>query len=229
MSDNGSRNRAQIYDRLRTALSAGDSPEKRRTAVAERLAQRPKGLVPERSLKSAADLKAQFKSYLEGQSATVVEVASRADVPTAVAAYLRNHNLPQNVRAGADTYLDQLPWQTEPQLERLSGRAAAGDEVGLSHARSAVAETGTLVLGSGNDNPVTVTFLPENHIVVVEAGDIVGPYEDAWKKIRTVYGDRKMPRTVNFVSGPSRTGDIGGVLIMGAHGPRRMCVIIVNG
>jgi L-lactate dehydrogenase complex protein LldG len=228
MSQTNSDRRAQIFGRLKTSLSDGESLEQRRASVAERLAHRPRGLVPERARKPAAELKAMLTSYLEGQSATVIDVKSKADVPAAVAAYLRNNNLPQKLRAGADPYLDALPWETVPQLGRRDGRATATDEVGLTHAKSAVAETGTLVLGSGADNPVTVTFLPENHIVVVEARDIVGPYEDAWRKIRALYGDGKMPRTVNFVSGPSRTGDIGGVLIMGAHGPRRMCVIIVS-
>jgi L-lactate dehydrogenase complex protein LldG len=103
------------------------------------------------------------------------------------------------------------------------------DEAGLSHAAAAVAETGTLVLASGADNPVTLSYLPETHIVVVEDKDLVGGYEGAWEKIRARFGRRVMPRTVNFVSGPSRTADIGGQLVMGAHGPRRLCVILVRG
>lgn len=75
---------------------------------------------------------------------------------------------------------------------------------------AAIAETATLMLTSGADNPVTLTFLPENHIIVVEASDLVGPYEAALGKIRARYGQGNMPRTVNFVSGPSRTGDIVG-------------------
>jgi L-lactate dehydrogenase complex protein LldG len=99
----------------------------------------------------------------------------------------------------------------------------------LSHAAAAVAETGTLVLASGADNPVTITFLPETSIVVVGEEDLVGGYEGAWEKIRARFGKRAMPRTVNFVSGPSRTADIGGQLVMGAHGPRRLCVVLVRG
>jgi L-lactate dehydrogenase complex protein LldG len=111
----------------------------------------------------------------------------------------------------------------------MLGQAQPNDEVGLSHAIAAVAETGTLVLASGPDNPVTLNFLPETHIVVVEDKNIVGPYEDAWVKVRARFGDRLMPRTVNMISGPSRTADIGGKLVLGAHGPRRLCVIIAKG
>jgi L-lactate dehydrogenase complex protein LldG len=98
----------------------------------------------------------------------------------------------------------------------------------MSWAAAAVAETGTLVLASGPDNPVTITFVPETHIVVVGRSQVAGHYEDAWTAVRERFGDREMPRTVNFVSGPSRTADIGGKLVLGAHGPRRLCVVVVG-
>src|SRR5690606_20399938 len=142
--------------------------------------------------------------------------------------YLRSNNLPARIRVGGDAMLTQLPWGSEPHLEMLLGRAQSNDEVGLTHASAAVAETGTLVLTSGPDNPVTLNFLPETHIVVVEERDLVPAYEDAWDRVRARFGSDAMPRTVNFISGPSRTGDIGGRLVMGAHGPRRMCVIVVR-
>jgi L-lactate dehydrogenase complex protein LldG len=91
-----------------------------------------------------------------------------------------------------------------------------------------IAETGTLMLASGPDNPVTVTFLPETSIVVLRRDDLVGPYEAAFGQIRARYGRGAMPRTVNLVSGPSRTADVGGRLVTGAHGPRRFCVVIVG-
>jgi L-lactate dehydrogenase complex protein LldG len=156
-------------------------------------------------------------------------VEAADEVPTAVAHYLRSTNLPLRVRVGDDAYLDKLAWSREPALERQRGPAAADDEVGLAHAAAAVAETGTLVLASGADNPVTLGFLPDTSIVVVEEKDLVGGYEGAWQKIRARYGKGAMPRTVNFISGPSRTADIGGQLVMGAHGPRRLAVILVRG
>ncbi|MEM1307832.1 MAG: LUD domain-containing protein, partial [Pseudomonadota bacterium] len=80
----------------------------------------------------------------------------------------------------------------------------------------------------GDANPVTLNFLPETHIVLVDAETVVGPYEDAFDAVRARYGKHHMPRTLNMISGPSRTGDIGGRLVMGAHGPRRMLVIVVE-
>ncbi len=160
--------------------------------------------------------------------ATVVSVASEADVPGAVATYLRGANLPMRVRMGDDARLDGLPWSSQPALTCERGRAQPGDEVGLSHAAAGIAETGTLMMMSGADNPVTLNYLPETHVVVVKARDIAGNYEAAFDQVRAKLGRGGMPRTLNLISGPSRTGDIGGRLVMGAHGPRRMCVIIVE-
>jgi L-lactate dehydrogenase complex protein LldG len=89
-----------------------------------------------------------------------------------------------------------------------------------------VAETGTLVLASGPDNPVTLTFVPDTHVVVVEAQTIVGSYEEAVMRLLRELG--QLPRTLNLVSAPSRTGDIGGKIVMGAHGPRRLAVVLVG-
>ena len=224
----GTDGRNAVIFKIRKALGTYDSAA-RRSAVAERLGTPPPPLVPERAKRDKEQLRGLFRQYLEGQSATVVEAASAAEVPAAIARFLRSTNLPLRVRVGDDAYLDKLAWGSEPALERRKGPAVGDDEVGLSHATAAVAETGTLVLASGADNPVTLNYLPETHIVVVEDKDLVGGYEGAWDKIRARFGKRAMPRTVNFVSGPSRTADIGGQLVMGAHGPRRLCVILVRG
>ena len=121
-----------------------------------------------------------------------------------------------------------MPWDKEPALERKPGKAIGTDTAGLSHAMAGIAETGTLVLTSGPDNPTTLNYLPETHLVVVHAADIVGAYEDMWTRLRARYGLGQMPRAVNFISGPSRTADIEQQLVMGAHGPRRMLVMIVG-
>jgi L-lactate dehydrogenase complex protein LldG len=221
--------REEFYAKLKSSL-AGDkrAPGEREAAVAARLKSPPAHLKISRVSKTGEERRAQFKAYLEGQSARVIEVSDRTGVPAAVASYLRETNLPQRIRMGGDGYLAALPWSSVPALERASGAATPTDEASLSHAVAGVSETGTLVLTSGSDNPVTLTFLPETSIVVVEERDLVGGYEDVWPRIAEKFGAGRMPRTVNFVSGPSRTGDIGGKLVMGAHGPRRLCVIVVK-
>ncbi len=221
--------RDAILSKIRAGLGAKPGDGARRAIAEARIGAKARHLTPARVKdKSRAQLLGLFRGFLEREAATVVEVASRQDVPSAVAAYLRSNNLPARIRVGGDVRLTQLPWGSQPHLELLLGRAQPGDQVGLTHASAAVAETGTLVLASGPDNPVTLNFLPETHIIIVEERDLVPAYEDAWEAIRARFGDRAMPRTVNFISGSSRTGDVGGRLVMGAHGPQRMCVVVVR-
>ena len=98
----------------------------------------------------------------------------------------------------------------------------------MSHAFAAVAETGTLVLISGADNPTTLNFLPDVHIVVVDASDIAPDFETVMARLRERFGAGVMPRTVNMITGPSRSADIEQTLILGAHGPRKLHVIVVG-
>lgn len=221
--------RDAILSKIRAGVGAGANDGERRASVEGRLAVKARHLIPGRVKARTPDqLLALFRGFLERESATVVEVDSKPEIPSAIAGYLRANNLPARIRVGGDAMLTQLPWGSEPHLEMVLGRAQPKDEVGLSHATAAVAETGTLVMASGPDNPVTINFVPETHIVVVEQRDLVPAYEDAWDKIRARFSPNAMPRTVNFISGPSRTADVGGQLVMGAHGPRRMCVIVVR-
>ena len=94
----------------------------------------------------------------------------------------------------------------------------------------AFAETGTLMLTSDAARPSTLNFLPENHIVVLRVEQITGAYEEGWRFLRAAGGNGTvMPRTVNLITGPSRTGDIEQRIQLGAHGPRRLHIIIVDG
>ena len=89
-----------------------------------------------------------------------------------------------------------------------------------------MAETGTLMLPSGSETPSTLNFLPDTHVVVLKSRDVVGPYEEAWDRLRA--GGKTLPRTVNFVTGPSRTGDIEQTIYLGAHGPRHLHILLID-
>ena len=216
-----------ILGRIRRALEASDDDVERRVAVQRRLAHPSPGPIPKRTEGTRGELVAQLKTRLEALAATA-EIAPIAEIPTRVAEFLKNSNLPARIRSGADLLLSGLDWSKTPALTVEHGPADPKDEVSLTHAISAAAETGTLVFVSGADNPTTLNFLPETEIVVVRAEDVEGSYEATWGRIRALYGDRTMPRTVNWVSGPSRTGDIDQTIVLGAHGPRRLHVVIAE-
>lgn len=220
--------RADTLANIRRAIGITGSEAIRTAAVEDRLERAPKGLIPARGQVDGAARLALFKAQVEDKQASVEVVASVDEVPAAIARWLRDQNLPATIRMGSDPLLAAMPWSSTT-LE-VSGGPSVGDDLNaVSRAFAGVAETGTLVLRSGPDNPTTLNFLPDNHIVVVKAADVVGDYEAMWARLRKLHGKGEMPRTVNWITGPSRSGDIEQTLLLGAHGPRRLHVLVVEG
>ena len=221
--------RDSILSKIRSARQRGSDDTARRITVAMRLADHPTGIIPQRGQVEGAARVDLFVAQAEKVSSSVVRVATSADVPAAVAAYLRSKNLPQAIRRGGDARLSALPFDGEPQLTVSVGPSDGHDLAGLSQAIAGIAETGTVMLTSGPDNPTTLNFLPEHHLVVVDAADLVGDYETAFARLRAIHGEGVMPRAVNLVTGPSRSGDIEQTILLGAHGPRSLHLIVVEG
>ena len=205
----------------RSALSGAPADE-----IAERVAAHRRNLIPARA--ASLDASGQvdlFVQMAEAVQTTVTRVAADGDVPAEVARYLAAENLPAEVKVAPDPSLDALPWEERPLLQIRRGKAEPGDAVSLTPCLAAVAETGTLMLASGEGTPTTLNFLPDTHIVVLRAGQVMASYEDGWDLLRS---KGALPRTVNFITGPSRTGDIEQRIELGAHGPRRLHVILVG-
>lgn len=106
----------------------------------------------------------------------------------------------------------QLPsFELDEQITRT-------DAWGVVTAFAGIAETGTVVSVSENC-PSSLLFLVERLIVVVDKADILAYQEDAWARLRQRFGGA-LPRTVNLITGPSRTADVEQIIQLGAHGPR---------
>lgn len=220
--------RAKILERIRAALGAERLDRARRSAVSRRLDRHPRGTLPSRAKCMGEERVALFTDMLAKQGADVRRVATPKEAVGAIASYLGTCNLPPRVRMGADPRLAALPWREAWDIERVFGAAEPGDRASLSRAVAAAAETGTLFLLSGADNPTSLNFLPECHTVLIAASDIFGSYEEAWDRVRALSGDATLPRSVNLISGPSRTADIEQTIVRGAHGPRRLHVLILG-
>ena len=190
--------------------------------MAARLKGSPRGVIPARGQGGLPT----FESEVLRAGATLTKVAKAAEVPEEIARYLRDSNLPATLRMGADPRLEAMPWDTTT-LEIAHGASDGHDLNAVSAAFAAVAESGTLALVSGADNPSTLNMLPDNHIVVLFAQDVVGDYESVFDKVRALYG-AVMPRTLNFITGPSRSADIEQTLLFGAHGPRRLHIVLAG-
>ena len=225
MSDDA---RGRILASVRRSLGTGSRAADVEETLRSRLASPPRGAIPARS---GGDLEARlalFEDMAQEVAATVERLPSMADVPGAIARYLKEQNLPSKLKLAPDPILEEPDWTTEPLLEARTGLAEPGDEVSVTAAFAGVAETGTLMLLSGPGGPTALNFLPDNNIVIMKTSRMVGAYEDAWDLLRKAQERGSMPRTVNFITGPSRTADIEQTIQLGAHGPRRLHVLLVS-
>ena len=222
-----SENREAILGAIRQSLGRTPTPDAKRE-LRGRIVRHERNLMPKRAADPAGRL-ALFIERSERLGVSIDRVASAAEVPGKVAEYLTRHNLPARVKMSPDPTLDVYPWGTT-MLAVERGRAGDTDLVSVTPAFAAVAETGTLMTVSDKLRPTTLNFLPDNHVVVMKKSEIVGTMEEAWAKLREARGGQAdMPRTVNFISGASRTGDIDATIYQGAHGPRRVHIVIVEG
>lgn len=211
--------RDRILDRIRAAAGPGD----RKAAVADWMAAPGGGPLPHQAVSHGPQRLTRFMQKLDAASATVGRVSSLAELPKSLAHELRKRNLPAQVRLGTDPMFAGLDWGT---IETSHGPGRLEEPVTLSRAEFGLAETGTLILASGPDNPVTLTFLGETHFVVLREADLCAGFEDFWTAWRARGLD---PRTLNMVTGPSRSADIGQVLQLGAHGPVALHVFLIDG
>lgn len=211
--------RENILSRIRSANKVGEIRDAIGGAVEDRLTTHPASPLPDLTWNDTE----RFKQRCEDAASTLDEISQMDDVPEAVSRYLTENNLPTSLVCWPE--FKKLLW-SESNVEAEIRSALGDDKVGVTGSYCAVAETGTLVLLSGQEHHATTSLLPETHIAVVRRNRIVKTMEEAWQLIRSEVGS--LPRQVAFISGPSRTADIEMTLVYGAHGPFRVHVIIVD-
>jgi L-lactate dehydrogenase complex protein LldG len=168
------------------------------------------------------DVSERFVRCAQALQSTCVTLASLREVPSAVATYLHQHQLPHEIALWPE--FAALDWQAAG-ISCAERPALDTDLVGVSGCFAAIAETGTLMLCSHANTPATTSLLPETHIAIVPTHRIVATMEDGFALLRKELG--MPPRAVNFVSGPSRTGDIEQTITLGAHGPYRVHILLI--
>jgi L-lactate dehydrogenase complex protein LldG len=221
--------RERILAGIRSSLNRGRLDPKTEAELRTRVAAHRRNLVPARA--TALDQRDRVELFIalaEEVQTTVSRATSLAAVPEAVARYLAAENLPAELVMAPDPSLDAIPWEARPLLRIRRGRAAAEDKVSLTPCHAAIAETGTLLLVSGPQTPTTLNFLPDTHIVIVRRDQVVATYEDGLDTLRAAGASEALPRVINFITGPSRTADIEQHIELGAHGPRRLHIVLVE-
>jgi L-lactate dehydrogenase complex protein LldG len=211
------RSREAVLARVRAALGRKGPDDEARTRAHAYLAARRQG--PRPTL--PADLVQRFLQRAADMSSTTARVATPEHVPAEVARFLAG----TKVRAVCWPALAGLAWSRAGL--QVDARAANGDDAtGITGCFCAIAETGTLVFASAVDAPPATFLLPETHVAIVRADQVVAGMEEAFARVRAAH--RTMPRAINLVSGPSRTGDIEQTIVLGAHGPRRVHIVVVG-
>jgi len=212
--------REQVLAHIRSALGRGELGKAQLAELRERIARHPRQIEPAFS----EPPQQRFQQKLEAAEASFVALDTLAEVAAEVERYLDASAVPKRLVTSGDELLRALEW---PQSIELRPWPAKGDDkVTLTVAHCGIAETGTLLLVSGEQNPTSLNFLPDYHIVVLRADQLLLRMEDAWDSLRMSF--TQMPRTVNFISGPSKTADVEQTVEYGAHGPRYLHVILVG-
>ena len=210
--------RDEILQRVRAGVGRGAAADRRAAAEAW-IAGRARGPQPV----LGGDLAGRFAEKATSLSSTVERIADRAALPLAAARFLAAGALDAAVVIAPE--LADLDWAASG-LAVAARPAVDRDTVGITGCFCAIAETGTLLLLSGGQTPASVSLLPETHIALVDVRRIVGTMEEAFALLRAEHG--QLPRALNFISGPSRTGDIEQTIVLGAHGPRRVHLLLAG-
>ena len=168
-----------------------------------------------------------FIEKAELANATTARVKTTKDLTKAAADWLKSNDAPLTLKCGLDPLIEEAGFFKSRTLSATKGIAVDQDSCGLSVAQFGVAESGTLVLFSGQNNPTTLNFLPPNHMVIVREKDILATYEEGWERLRREAGRNMLPRTINYITGPSRSADIEQTLLLGAHGPKRLHILVL--
>ena len=178
--------------------------------------------VPAMAQFSGDERKRHFLKCFEAMHGTYTLLNNFDELPAALSDQLRNRNIGQTVRVGKEPDFSALDWSS---VELSFGPGRREEPATLTRAFCASSETGTLVLLSGPENPVTLNFLGEIHFVALKSSEIEAGFEGIWRRLRE---SGKDPRTVNLITGPSRTADIEQSLELGAHGPLAMHLFLID-
>ena len=224
--------REQVLRTIRAALATSGAQASSRANAAVEVARRLSAPARHTPVSVGKDPLQRLLKEMDDVQIAVTRLQTRADIPHAVEQCLSDfgtHAEQGVVVASAE--LDDIDWPADvlrggarDALEVGRQRGGSSELTSVTACLCAVAETGSVVCKSAPSHAATLNFLPDNHIVVLHVDQVVAQIDDVWQRLREL---SVQPRAVNFLTGPSRTADIEQTLELGAHGPRRMQVLLV--
>ena len=99
---------------------------------------------------------------------------------------------------------------------------------GITGCDALIAQTGSVLLTAISGGGRALSVLPGHHVVIASASQLVSDLPAAFELLERKYAPN-FPSFMTFITGPSRTGDIERVLVLGAHGPRKLTVVLIGG
>lgn len=206
--------RAQILVRIRAGLASIQSRPVAPT-------------IPSSEAVDRGALIARFRQHAHEAAATTERIPVYADLPSSVARYLHGQGLPAQALV-VDDIRALGAFDEQPDELAVIDRSIQpdGDTV-VTGCFAGLADAGAIVIVSAAGYPVAMNFLAETHIAVVPACRIFADHDDLWRCFDEEFGDIR-PRMMNWIVGPSRTADLGVPSKLGAHGPARVHILIVD-
>jgi L-lactate dehydrogenase complex protein LldG len=126
----------------------------------------------------------------------------------------------------------QMPFKVASSLNmdrRSFFEALQSAEIGISTADLGVADTGTLIISNTDESDRLVTALPIIHVAVLPRSKLVFSLEDGGQYISQILMKDSKAVSISLISASSRTSDVGGITILGVHGPRELHVLLLDG
>lgn len=209
--------RERILDRVRRALAVPSSHVAPATSPEG-------GLFPP---PAADNLVARFREELAALFGEWVESEAGAAFPDVIRRWLDQNQFSRPLATSSPELVELLDGIGNIQWIEPESASRAGWEdrdVGITLAEALIAESGTIVVSS-KLAARAASVLPPVHLVIATPDQLVPDIDTAIARLRERYGDR-WPSSLSLITGPSRTADIEKILVLGAHGPRRLAVLL---
>jgi L-lactate dehydrogenase complex protein LldG len=126
-----------------------------------------------------------------------------------------------------DRIVPALGLETQYTEERPDSKSLERCSVGITACDALIGQTGSILLTARSAGGRALSVLPPHHLVVARADQLVPDLPTAFDLLSARYGE-KYPSFITFITGPSRTGDIERILVLGAHGPKNLTVILIQ-
>jgi L-lactate dehydrogenase complex protein LldG len=125
-----------------------------------------------------------------------------------------------------DQIVPSVGLETRYIEENPGSQSLESCSVGITACDALIAQTGSILLTARSAGGRALSVLPPHHVVVAQVNQLVPDLPAAFELLQAKYRD-SYPSFITFITGPSRTGDIERILVLGAHGPRALTLILL--